>query len=233
MDAPVGGDGRGLVLVRGRQGASARWLRRGLVAVAVVELPGWTGVCLAEREARSQAPYDVGLEVLAARPVPGRRRPSIGLFVVDGCAVVTVQPRGWRADQRWLVWEPGSGVRRAADLPPLPAALIVAAAGAGQRTTAGAVQELLRDVSGEPIDLLVALLRELGLPGEQLLRDGPGVHAVEVHPSARSVAAFDRLVHERDEHARLDGRAEHADGDERGGQADDHPTDTSPQEERG
>lgn len=90
MTLATPGAGHGLVLVRGSAKASARWLRRGLVAVAAVDLPGWTGVCLVEDRARTKPPYDRGLEVLAARPTPWGRRPSLGLFVVDGCAVVTV-----------------------------------------------------------------------------------------------------------------------------------------------
>ena len=133
-------------------------------------LAGWTGVYLAEDRALSAAPYDVGLEILAARRVPTRHRPAIGLFVIDGCAVVTVQARGWRLEQRWLVWEPGSGVRRTPDLPALPAGLVVDVAGARSRTSAGRGHRALRrHRTGEPLDVLVGLMRLLGLPGEELL----------------------------------------------------------------
>lgn len=185
------------MLVRGQAKASARWLKRGLVAVASVDLPGWTGICLAESQARAHPPYDVGLEVLAARPTPMRRRPSIGLFVIDDCAVVTVQPRGWRADQRWLIWQPGLGVRRSPDLAPLPAALIVATAGASVSPTT--VMEHFRAVDGAPVDRLVALMSLLGLPGEDLLRHGPPSDAELVEPSRASVTRFDRVVHGDDE----------------------------------
>ena len=110
--------GHGLVLVRGSAAASARWVRRGLAAVRVCPLQGWTGVCLAEDRARAVAPYDVGLEILAARHVPTRHRPAIGLFVIDDCAVVTVQARGWRLEQRWLVWEPGDAAQCDLGAPP-------------------------------------------------------------------------------------------------------------------
>ena len=40
MTLATPGAGHGLVLVRGSAKASARWLRRGLVAVAAVDLPG-------------------------------------------------------------------------------------------------------------------------------------------------------------------------------------------------
>ncbi|GGB68729.1 hypothetical protein N798_02600 [Knoellia flava TL1] len=192
--------GHGLVLVRGSAAASARWVRRGLAAVRVCPLQGWTGVCLAEDRARAVAPYDVGLEILAARHVPTRHRPAIGLFVIDGCAVVTVQARGWRLEQRWLVWEPGRGVRRTPDLPALPAALVVDVAGARSRTTPAEVTEHFADPGGEPLDVLVGLMRLLGLPGEELLRDGADESHLRVDPSPRSIAAFDALVAEESAH---------------------------------
>lgn len=192
--------GHGLVLVRGSAAASARWVRRGLAAVRVVPLTGWTGVCLAEQRAHSAPPYDIGLEILAARRVPGRHRPAVGLFVIDGCAVVTVQPRGWRLEQRWLVWEPGTGVRRTPDLPALPTGLVVDVAGARARTSSSEVTEHFTDTRGEPVEVLVGLMRLLGLPGEELLRDGADDSHERVDPSPRSVAAFDALVAEEDAH---------------------------------
>lgn len=163
-------------------------------------LPGWTGVCLAEDRALSVAPYDVGLEILAARRVPTRHRPAIGLFVIDGCAVVTVQARGWRLEQRWLVWEPGTGVRRTPDLPALPAGLVVDVAGARSRTSAHEVTDHLTDPNGDPLDVLIGLMRLLGLPGEDLLRDGADESHVRVDPNPRSIAAFDALVAEETAH---------------------------------
>ena len=187
--------GHGLVLVRGQAKASARWLRRGLVATGTVELPGWTAVCLAEDTARTRAPYDAGLEVLAARPVPRSARPALGLFVIDGCAVVTVQPRGWRADQRWLVWQPGQGVRRTPDLPALPASLVVRVAAPTTGVGAQDVVDHFSEVSGTPLERLTGLLRLLGLPGADLLRLGPGPDLARIEPTSRTVKAFDALVH--------------------------------------
>jgi hypothetical protein len=192
--------GHGVVLVRGGAAASARWVRRGLVPVRVVPLPGWTGVYLAEERALSAAPYDVGLEVLAARQVPTRHRPAIGLFVIEGCAVVTVQTRGWRLQQRWIVWEPGTGVRRTPDLPALPAGLVVDVAGARSRTTAAAVTEHFANTHGSPLEVLVGLVRLLGLPGEELLVAGPDEAHERIDPNPRSVAAFDALVAEESAH---------------------------------
>lgn len=198
--------GHGLVLVRGTAAASARWVKRGLAAVRVAQLQGWTGVCLAEDRSLAVAPYDVGLEVLAARRVPSRHRPAIGLFVIDGCAVVTVQARGWRLEQRWLVWEPGQGVRRTPELPALPAGLIVDVASARSRASAADVADHFADVAGEPLDVLVDLMRLLGLPGEDLLRDGADECHERIDPSPRSVAAFDALVAEEAMH-RAEGEA--------------------------
>ncbi|EAP99391.1 hypothetical protein JNB_04445 [Janibacter sp. HTCC2649] len=192
--------GHGVVLVRGGAAASARWVRRGLVAVRVVPLAGWTGVYLAEDRALSVAPYDVGLEILAARRVPTRHRPAIGLFVIDGCAVVTVQARGWRLEQRWIVWEPGTGIRRTPDLPALPAGLIVDVAGARSRTTAAAVSEHFADTQGQPLDVLIGLVRLLGLPGEELLLGEIDESHERIDPSPRSIAAFDALVAEEAAH---------------------------------
>ena len=110
------------MLVRRSPAAVTRWLRRGLVPVTVAPLGAWTGITLAEERARSAAPYDVGLEVLAARPAPWRTRPTIGLFDVHGRAALTVQPRGPRADIHWLVWEPRTGVVADARADPAAAA---------------------------------------------------------------------------------------------------------------
>lgn len=195
-----------MVLVRGGAAASARWVRRGLVAVRVVPLSGWTGVYLAEDRALSAAPYDVGLEILAARRVPTRHRPAIGLFVIEGCAVVTAQARGWRLEQRWIVWEPGSGVRRTPELPALPAALIVDVAGARSRTSADAITEHFADTQGQPLDVLVGLMRLLGLPGEELLLGGTDESHERIDPNPRSIAAFDALVAEEGAHRSESGR---------------------------
>lgn len=192
--------GHGLVLVRGGAAASARWVRRGLVAVRVVPLAGWTGVYLAEDRALSVAPYDVGLEILAARRVPGRHRPAIGLFVIDGCAVVTAQARGWRLEQRWIVWEPGTGVRRTPDLPALPAGLLVDVAGARARTSAAEINDHFADAQGEPVDVLIGLMRLLGLPGEDVLLGATDESHERIDPNPRSIAAFDALVAEEAAH---------------------------------
>ena len=153
---------------------------------------GWTGVTVAEERARSTAPYDVGLEMLAARPAPGGARPSLGFFVMKSRGVIAVQPKGMRRDQRWLVWEPGHGIRRAPDLPLLAPDQLIAAAGA--RTRPGAIVTTVKNPSGRPIEMLVEVIRLLGLPGEDLLLRGPSPEDRIVEPTERSVRTFDALV---------------------------------------
>ena len=202
MAAQVRSDdaGHGLVLVRRSPGAVTRWLRRGLVSVTVAPLGTWTGVTLADDRARSAAPYDIGLEVLAARPAPWRARPTIGLFDVHGRAAVTVQPTGPRAPIHWLVWEPRRGVVATPQLPRLHLPMLLAAAGAQGRVREEALADVLRSGQGAPLDLLVTVLGLLGLPGRDLLVRGDAPGASDVEPSVRGILAFDRLMAEEATH---------------------------------
>jgi hypothetical protein len=190
------GDGHGLLLVRGRSAAVERWLRRGLVPAGLAPLGGWTGVVLGEERARSAAPYDVGLEVLAARPVPVRCRPVIGFFDVRGRAVLTLQQRVLRHGQSWLVWEPRVGVVDVPELPRLRLGALLTAAGATGRVRHEQIAEILRSGTGAPIDTLIAVLSLLGLPGRELLTAGATSGMLVVEPSPGGVAAFDRMVAE-------------------------------------
>ena len=200
------GHGHGLVLVRRSPTAVTRWLRRGLVAVTVAPLGPWTGITLADERARSAAPYDVGLEVLAARPAPWRTRPTIGFFDVHGRAALTVQPTGPRAPIHWLVWEPRHGVVATPALTRLHLPMLLAAAGAQGRVREEALADVLRSGHGTPLDLLVTVLGLLGLPGRELLVRGDSEGASDVEPSVRAILAFDRLMAEEASH-----RAETAD----------------------
>ncbi len=197
---PLTGVGHGLVLVRRSPTPVARWLRRGLVSVTVAPLGPWTGITLADDRAHSAAPYDVGLEVLAARPTPGRARPSIGLFDIHGRAAITVHPRGLRSEHQWVVWEPRRGVVETPDLPRLRLPVLLSAAGAAGRVREEALAEVLRSGHGTPIDLLVTVLGLLGLPGKDLLLRGDCPGATDIEPSSRGVLAFDRLVAEESSH---------------------------------
>ena len=205
-DVRSGGDGHGLVLVRRSPASVTRWLRRGLVAVTVAPLGPWTGITLADERARSAAPYDVGLEVLAARPAPWRARPTVGFFDVHGRAALTVQPDGPRAGIHWLVWEPRHGVVDTPQLTRLRLPMLLAAAGAEGRVREEALADVLRSGHGTPLDLLVTVLGLLGLPGRELLVRGDCDGASDVEPSVRGILAFDRLVAEEAAH-----RAETAD----------------------
>ena len=205
-DVRSGGAGHGLVLVRRSPAALSRWLRRGLVAVTVAPLGPWTGITLADDRARSAAPYDVGLEVLAARPAPWRARPTIGFFDVHGRAALTVQPSGPRAPIHWLVWEPRRGVVATPQLTRLELPMLLSAAGAKGHVREEALADVLRSGHGAPLDLLVTVLGLLGLPGRDLLVRGDAPGASDVEPSLRGILAFDRLMAEEAAH-----RAETAD----------------------
>ena len=197
---PRAGAGHGLVLVRRSPAAVTRWLRRGLVAVTVAPLGPWTGITLADERARSAAPYDVGLEVLAARPAPWRARPVHR-------ALRRARPRrAHRAAARSAVAEPlarvgaAPGRRRHARAAPLRLPLLLAAAGAQGRVREEALADVLRSGQGTPVDLLVTVLGLLGLPGRDLLLRGDCDGATDVEPSVRGVLAFDRLMAEEAAH---------------------------------
>ncbi len=194
------GTGHGLLLVRRSPAPVGRWLRRGLVATTMAPLGGWTGVTVAEPEARSAAPYDVGLEVLAARPAPRRGRPTIGFFDLQGRAVITLQATGLRHTHQWVVWEPRTGVVETPSLPRLGVQGLVAAAGARGRTRVEDVVGVLRAGEGSSLDVLVTVLEMLGLPGRDLLVRGDCPGASDVEPTMRGVMMFDRLMADEAQH---------------------------------
>ena len=189
-----------MLLLRGEPDAVATWARRGLVPVHVVSLDGWTAVVPAG-PSRAMPPYDDSLKALAGRPVASRLRSAIGLFAVDGNAVVTVQPSGWRAIQRWFVWSPGQGIVRPRRLAAGRPADLTAAAGTRTAAVRRAVLDLLVDGRGDARGVLADLLALLSLPGSDLLegaRDpaaSPGSTLVE--PSERNVARFERVIHDQ------------------------------------
>lgn len=194
------GTGHGLLLVRRPPAAVGRWLRRGLVASTMAPFGRWTAVTVAEDLARSAEPYDVALEVLAARPAPRRGKPAIGFFDVHDRATITLQASGLRAPQRWLVWQPGVGVVETPSLPRLGIPSLVAAAGAGGRTSPEEVGAVLRSTEGTALDVLVTVLGLLGLPGHDLLVRGDCAGASDVEPASRGVLMFDRLMADEAQH---------------------------------
>lgn len=187
--------GRGLLLLRGERDQVARWAARGLVATHVVALPGWAAVLPAESASRALPPYDDGLTALAGRPVSARLRAALGFFAVDGRAIVTVHPAGWRPIHRWLVWQPGKGVVRAPDLRVARPTDLIGAAGATRRGVAHEVTEVLADPRGDAVGVLTDLMAVLGLPGSGLLSEAANVESSQlVEPRAAAVARFDALM---------------------------------------
>ncbi len=192
-----------MLLLRGKPDAVAAWARRGLVPVHVVRLEGWTAV-LPAGPSRAMPPYDDTLKALAGHPVASRLRSAIGLFAIDGNAVVTVHPYGWRAIQRWFVWSPGKGLVRPRHLATGRPADLVAAAGIRDGAARRAVLDLLVDGGGDARRVLGDLMAVLSLPGSDLLEGGrrptasPGATLVE--PSERQVARFERIIDDQARH---------------------------------
>jgi len=181
----------------------ASWAQRGLMPVHVVPLEGWTAV-LPAGPSQASPPYDDTLKTLAGRPVPSRLRSAIGLFVVDGKAMISAHPCGWRAVQRWFVWSPGEGVVQPRQLIAGRPADLVAAAGTRDRTARRRVRDMLVDAGGDAPGLLRELLAVLGLPGSDLFDGGqdpaaaPG--ATKVEPGEQHVARFERIISDEARH---------------------------------
>lgn len=189
-----------MLLLRGEPDSVAIWASRGLVPVHIVPLEGWTAV-LPAGPSRALPPYDDTLKALAGRPVASRLRSAVGFFAVEGNAVITVQPPGWRAVQRWFVWSPGQGLVRPRRLPAGRPADLTAAAGARDGAARRGVLDLLVDGSGDARGVLGDLLATLSLPGSDLLTGVRDPAASEgstlVEPSERHVARFERVVQDR------------------------------------
>lgn len=192
-----------MLLLQGGPEPVASWAQRGLMPVHVVPLEGWTAV-LPAGPSHAMPPYDDTLKALAGRPVPSRLRSAIGLFAVDGNAVISVHPSGWRAKQRWFVWSPGEGVMQPRQLVAGRPADLVAAAGTHERGARGLVRDILVDGGGDAPGLLSDLLDLLSLPGSDLLAGGqdpataPGSTMVE--PGEQHVARFERIISEAARH---------------------------------
>ena len=192
-----------MLLLRGRPDAVATWARRGLLPVHVVPLEGWTAV-LPAGPSRAMPPYDDTLKALAGRPVASRLRSAIGLFAVDGNAVVTVHPCGWRAIPRWFVWSPGHGVMRPRHLAAGRPADLVMAAGTRDAAARREVLDLLVDGGGDAQSVLRDLLAVLSLPGADLLDGGREPAAAQgsslVEPDERHLARFERIMTDQARH---------------------------------
>jgi len=195
--------GRGMLLLRGAPDSVVSWAQRGLLPVHVVPFERWTAV-LPAGPSQARAPYDDALKTLAGRPVPSRLRPAIGLFAVDGNAVVSAHPSGWRATQRWFVWAPGEGVLQPSELVAGRPADLVVASGTRDRTARRWVRELLVDGSGDAPHFLAGLLELLALPGSDLLdgrRDPVATRGYTmVEPGEQHVARFEKIISDEARH---------------------------------
>jgi hypothetical protein len=186
-----------MLILRGRPDAVSTWARRGLAPVHVVPLEGWTAV-LPAGPSRAMPPYDDTIKTLAGRHVSSRLRSAIGLFAVDGNAVITVHPTGWRAIQRWFVWSPGQGVLRPWHLPLGRPADLLTAAGIRDAAVRRDVRDILVGAGGDAGVLLGDLMALLSLPGSELLDGGQDPATAQgstlVEPDDQQIARFERIV---------------------------------------
>lgn len=192
---PVGG----LLLVRGEAERVTAWARRGLVAAHVTALGDWSGVTPANDRSRAAAPYGDARMVLASRPVPAGLRPAIGFFVTGRRGVVVVQPSGWRAVKRWVVWVPDAGVVRAPGLRAAEPGDLLAPAGAGAVAAAG-LHDALGAVPADPLSWLSGVHAALRLPGRDLLTAPEAPVGSLIEPDDASTARFDALMREEAAH---------------------------------
>jgi len=149
-------------------------------------------------------PYDDTLKTFAGRYISSRLRSAIGLFAVDGNAVVTVHPTGWRAIPRWFVWSPGHGLVWPAHLAPGRPADLTAAAGLGDVSVRRDVRDILVEAGGNAERVLGELMALLSLPGSDLLAGGQDAGAAPgstlVEPDEHQVARFERAVSDQTLH---------------------------------
>lgn len=187
-----------LLLLRSDTHRVTAWLRRGSVPAYVVPVGGWTAVVPAGSEARSSAPYDKSVPMLANRPVPSGLRTGLCFAVIDARAVLIVHPPGWRAVPRWLIWRSGQGPINPTPGPPVRPEDLVTVAGI-RREELPRVEAVLRDTDLTADDLLHDLIDALGLPGAQLLEAGAARHAsgaALVEPDERAVRRFEKVTRE-------------------------------------
>lgn len=160
-------EARGLLISRGRPGEVLAWAATAVVPVVVAPLAGRT-VLVPRGPSAVGPPYDDAAMLCAARPAPVRLAPTLGLWVIGGRAVLTVQPRHWRRTVRWVVWDPEHGVLRPPGLARASPQQVIAAAGGGDRAELTA---FLAERRHPPVRILAGVLAVLGLPGGHLLTD--------------------------------------------------------------
>jgi hypothetical protein len=186
-----------MLLLQGGPDPVSTWAQRGLMPVHVVPLDGWTAV-LPAGPSLAMPPYDDTVKTLAGRPVPSRLRSAIGLFAVDGNAVISTHLSGLRTTRRWFVWAPGEGVVQPWQLAAGRPADLIAAAGTHERGARSLVRDILVDGGGDAPGLLSDLLDLLALPGADLLdgvQDPVTVPCcTTVEPGEQYVARFEKIV---------------------------------------
>lgn len=189
-----------MLLLSSEPDVVSTWALRGLAPVHVVPLEGWTAV-LPAGPSRAMPPYDDTIKTLAGRHVSSRLRPAIGLFVVEGNAVVTVHPTGWRAIPRWFLWSPGQGLARPWHLAPGRPADLLTAAGIRDGRVRRDVRNTLVNAGGDAGRVLGDLMALLSLPGSHLLEGGqdPATArgSILVEPDEQQLARFERIVSDR------------------------------------
>ena len=192
-----------MLLLQGGADPVAAWAQRGLMPVHVVPLEGWTAV-LPAGPSHAMPPYDDTLQTFAGRTVPSRLRSAVGLFAVDGNAVISVHPSGWRVIQRWFVWSPGEGLVQPRQLAAGRPADLTAAAGTRDGAVRRRVWDLLLDGGGDALGLLGELLALLALPGSDLLNGGrdpvAGPGSTIVAPGEQHVARFEKIISDEARH---------------------------------
>lgn len=170
------------------------WAAKGVVPVAVASIRGRT-VLVPRGPSAAGPPYDDAAMLCAARPAPRRLTPTLGCWVIEGRAVLTVQLRHRKRQIRWVVWDPDLGVLRPPGLDVATPLQVIAAAGGGDREELTA---MLAERRHPPVRLLGGVLAVLGLPGAHLLGDPAAADAMPeatVHvPDATQVAYFEDAV---------------------------------------
>lgn len=178
------------------------WARRGLGAVTVAVLDGWT-VAVPTGPAYARYPYDDAVRSLAGRPLGTRLRPALGVYRIGRQIVLTVHPPRPRSVARWLIWTPRDGTVPPRDLPAatvgdvvglVHAAVALAEPDAARRR----LGVVLADGTLDTDVVLSEVFAELALPGMGVLTGE--VEAASL-PAARQIRArrwharaFDRIV---------------------------------------
>lgn len=183
-----------VVVVRGNPSRVATWVERGTVPAYVVDLEGpWCAV-VGAGPGHAQEPYRHAPSMLAGRPVPVTMRPALSFLVEGEHAVVSVQPRRWRALTRWFVVRRGFGPVRVI----LPQASLDDLLAAGHEAHPEALDRVLEQVQSAPVEILRGIMAALGVPAGHLLeveRDAQ-IDAELVHPAVKNVRRFDKHVDE-------------------------------------